>query len=275
MNLKYYLRGLGIGILVTSIIMLILSYQNRQPMTDSQIKQRAKELGMVDENTTLSSLKDDKNDIEVVKLDETQDEKATEEPGPIDNEDEKINTEDENKDTNEAATDNTEANELVDTIESDTDLDHIENMLDEADAYLEDKNNSSKKETPTPKVTPTKEPSKTTEPVKTKEPESTKEPKASASPKVEATKTPKATPTKEPKEDVSANAGETVTLVISSGESSYTVAKNLAKLGIIDDANAFDDYLCSTGVDRRIRTGTFEISKNSSNEDIAKKISGK
>ena len=48
MKLRYYLRGLGIGIVVTAIIMSF----TRQPekLTDAQIKIRALELGMVEES---------------------------------------------------------------------------------------------------------------------------------------------------------------------------------------------------------------------------------
>lgn len=54
MKLKFYLRGLGIGILVTAVIMGIVSSRSRQ-MTDEEIKARARELGMV-ESTTLSAM---------------------------------------------------------------------------------------------------------------------------------------------------------------------------------------------------------------------------
>ncbi|MCH5274784.1 MAG: hypothetical protein J1E65_03000 [Lachnospiraceae bacterium] len=54
MKLKIYLRGLGIGILVTAVIMGIASSRRRQ-MTDEEIKARARELGMV-ESTTLSAM---------------------------------------------------------------------------------------------------------------------------------------------------------------------------------------------------------------------------
>ena len=54
MKLKYYLRGLGIGIMVTAVIMSFI----RQPeeLTDAQIKARARELGMIEENV-LADLK--------------------------------------------------------------------------------------------------------------------------------------------------------------------------------------------------------------------------
>ena len=61
MKLKYYLRGLGIGMIVTALI-LGISFSNRQEqtaqgMTDDQIRERAAELGMVDSSElTLAAL---------------------------------------------------------------------------------------------------------------------------------------------------------------------------------------------------------------------------
>ena len=46
MRLKYYLRGLGIGILVTTIILTIAGH-NRNKISDEEIKIRAEKLGMV------------------------------------------------------------------------------------------------------------------------------------------------------------------------------------------------------------------------------------
>ncbi len=54
MKLRYYLRGLGIGILVTVVILTIAGL-GKNPMTDEEIKNRAKELGMV-ESTVLSGM---------------------------------------------------------------------------------------------------------------------------------------------------------------------------------------------------------------------------
>lgn len=48
MRLKYYLRGLGLGIAVTATIMSISATRNKGTMTDAQIMARARELGMVD-----------------------------------------------------------------------------------------------------------------------------------------------------------------------------------------------------------------------------------
>ena len=63
MKLKYYLRGLGIGILITTVI-LSLAGVGRKNMTDEEVVKRAKELGMV-ESTLLSDLPDQTKTDEV------------------------------------------------------------------------------------------------------------------------------------------------------------------------------------------------------------------
>ena len=50
MKLKYYLRGIGIGILVTALIMGFTTRDSR-PLTDAEIKAAAAELGMVESDS--------------------------------------------------------------------------------------------------------------------------------------------------------------------------------------------------------------------------------
>ena len=50
MKLRYYLRGIGIGIIVTALMMGIATRDNA-PMTDAEIKAAAYALGMVDSNS--------------------------------------------------------------------------------------------------------------------------------------------------------------------------------------------------------------------------------
>ena len=47
MKLKYYLRGLGIGIIVTTVILMISFSGRSESLTDDEIIARAKQLGMV------------------------------------------------------------------------------------------------------------------------------------------------------------------------------------------------------------------------------------
>lgn len=48
MKLQYYLRGLGIGIVVTALIMGLTSKADDRPLTDAEIRALALNLGMVD-----------------------------------------------------------------------------------------------------------------------------------------------------------------------------------------------------------------------------------
>lgn len=54
MKIRYYLRGLGLGILVTAVFFM-LGGNSKQTMSDEMIKERAKELGMI-ENTVLADI---------------------------------------------------------------------------------------------------------------------------------------------------------------------------------------------------------------------------
>lgn len=53
LNLKYYLRGLGIGVVVTALIMGILAGK-KESISDEEVIERAKALGMTQESTLLS-----------------------------------------------------------------------------------------------------------------------------------------------------------------------------------------------------------------------------
>ena len=60
MKLRYYLRGLGIGILVTAVILTIV-LRGWNTMTDAEVVERARELGMEDkyEAGTLAQMNSD------------------------------------------------------------------------------------------------------------------------------------------------------------------------------------------------------------------------
>lgn len=65
-----------------------------------------------------------------------------------------------------------------------------------------------------------------------------------------------------------------VILKISGGDSSYSVSRKLAAAGLVEDAAAFDAFLCDNGYSRSIHTGTYEILPGTSEEEIAKMIAG-
>ena len=77
MKLKYYLRGLGIGIIITTIILMIANSGYKKELTDEEIIARAERLGMVmKEDPLFSNSKLDKDsesmvDTETVQESET------------------------------------------------------------------------------------------------------------------------------------------------------------------------------------------------------------
>ena len=204
MKLKYYLRGLGIGMIVTALI-LGISFSNRkdqtsQIMTDDQIRERAAELGMVDSSElTLAALQNsEKQPTEGTPEETTQ----TQEQNNI-----------------EAEPETTVPAETQATVEPET----------------------------------TQESEATTEPEKTAGPETTAEP--------EVTEAPQRT--------------QTASITIQRGDDSGSASRRLYEAGLVENAKAFDNYLCNNGYSRSINPGTYEIAPGASEEEIAKIITGK
>ena len=69
MKLRYYMRGLGIGVIVTAILMGIALGGDKEKLTDAEIIARAGELGMV-ESSVLADL--NKNKEQESKTEESQ-----------------------------------------------------------------------------------------------------------------------------------------------------------------------------------------------------------
>lgn len=61
MRLKYYLRGLGLGIIFAVIIMMIGFHGNKQSMSDTEIIEKAKTLGMVEAKNISGTVADECN----------------------------------------------------------------------------------------------------------------------------------------------------------------------------------------------------------------------
>ena len=203
MKLKYYLRGLGIGMAVTALI-LGISFSGRQgqeaqTLTDEQIRERASELGMVDSSElTLAALQNS------AQTQTTMEPEVTEEP----------------------------------------------ETMTEPEA--------------------TAEPETTTEPEATAEPEMTTEPEVTAEP--EMTTEPEAT---EAPELITAPEQSQTTITIKKGSDSGSVSRVLYEAGLVENAKAFDNYLCNNGYSRSINPGIYEIAPGTSEEEIAKIITGK
>lgn len=206
MKLKYYLRGLGIGMIVTALI-LEISFSNRQDqtsqiMTDDQIRERAAELGMVDSSElTLAALQN-----------------SAKQP--------------------------------------------TEGTPEETTQTQEQNNIEAEPETTVPAETQA-----------TAEPETTQEPEATAEPEPEKTAAPETTAEQEVTE--APQRTQTASITIQRGDDSGSASRRLYEAGLVENAKAFDNYLCNNGYSRSINPGTYEIAPGTSEEEIAKIITGK
>ena len=180
MKLKYYLRGLGIGILVTAVIMGVTQGSRKETLSDREIRERAAALGMVEPGNSLADLE------------------AAETPA---------------------------ATEIPEAIET---------------------------------------------PAATETPEAAETPAATEAPA--ATPEVTARPTQKPAEE---EEGSSYTFEIQAGDSSYQVAYRLQQAGLVADARDFDNYLCSKGYDRKLKTGSYEIPETATEEEISEILYGR
>lgn len=277
MKLRYYMRGLGIGIIVTAILMSVSLHSKTKPMSDSEVIERAKELGLeekydagvladgVSENTTEAKAEEKpKTEAKVeekqgsdAKVEEKleQDVKAEEklEPGEKADESTTQMVTEENKQAKDALERAQEAKDKAE--ESAKEATQKANAKAEDASKLKVESNAdTKKEETAVDGKPNKQPEE-------KKPEKVEEKKADE-PKVEETK--------EEEKAIPNNADTEI--VVSGGDGSFEVAKKLEKAGVIADSRAYDTYLCQKGYDRRITTGKHKIKKGATEEEIAKEL---
>lgn len=230
MKLRYYLRGLGIGIVVTAVI-LALTKGEGESLTDAQIKERAAQLGMVESGSLLLS------DLQEPNAEPSEPSGGLEEP-----ESEPSGGSEEPESVPSGGSEEPESEPSDGSEESETEL--------------------------------TDEGEKT-------EPDAADTPEGSETESADGGEE-SGTESTEPEEDLTTvpgnqgmEEGDLVTVTILSGASSYSVSKDLAEAGLIADAAAFDTYLCANGYAKSIRTGTYGITVGTSEEEIAKIITGK
>lgn len=220
MERKYYLRGLGLGIVVTAVIMGI-ALSGPRKMTDEEIIQRAKELGMV-EDTYLADVGADEE--------QTQGEQNIEDLDPAELP---------------AVTQEPESQ----PVKPEEDLEPAgEEELEPAAEEL-------------PSVA---------EPVEIELPETESAAEGPASEETPEENTNEMTR----QDDTSSSSVKIETITVVSGDGSYTVARKLKEAGVVMSAETFDTYLCEKGYDKRLRTGTFRIPADASDEQIARIITG-
>lgn len=246
MERKYYLRGLGVGIAVTAIIMGI-ALSGDQKMTDDEIIARAKELGMV-ENTVLAAPDGEEAGEENTDIqDET------------DSTDAAIMTGQDHTTADGAVADAGSEAAPADSAEP---ADEAKAPADNAESVDEVKNSADN-------VEPEEEPQNE---AASAQDNSDKAAAVNDHKEEQAERDGKADTPEKAKEIITSAAVKTIT--VNHGDGSYTVAKKLEDVGVVTSAITFDTFLCQNGYDKRLRTGTFSIPADASDEQIARIVTG-
>lgn len=248
MEKKYYFRGLGLGIIVTAVIMGIAlsGGTKKREMTDEEVIARAKELGMIEDTRLLEPSDEEGEDAKPEEGDAAAADTPVKKDVAVKTEAELAKKDAETpKDSSGAdVTAETEQKPTVDTPEpvqtttsktsTETKAKADTNEMNKQD----DEGNSAR--------------------TGTEQNDDTKPPSAGTGEGSDASPAP----------------GGTKSVTIVSGDSSYTVAKKLETAGAVSSASAYDTYLCERGYDKKLRPGTFQIPVGATEEQIAKIVTG-
>jgi outer membrane biosynthesis protein TonB len=245
MKLKYYLRGLGIGVAVTACILGLTA--SPREMTDEEVIARAKQLGMTEEEGVLSDMADTLEETENTPQEENKETDTT----PIQEGEESADQESE-----EAAAQDSEKTAAQDSEK--TAVPESEKDADQDSEEAADQKNE-----------------KTT--VQNSEKATDQENKTAA-----AQNSDKAAV--QGNEDTDTGALQTngdteevenyIVITINSGNGSGTVSQKLYEAGLVNSAADYDRYLTSNGYDRKLKVGNHEIPAGATEEEIARIICG-
>ena len=273
MKLKYYLRGLGLGIVLTAILMGVVLGRRTSKMSDEEVIKRAKQLGMVEAESTLSSYSETAKSPEVT--DETNN---TTPDTEVDQKGEEVSEEvheaessaaESVSEMDEASQESGETGENSESIESEEDVKLASNDAAETASTdvvgTEEKTEAAKEEQPDTKVNE----AQTSDTKTTLEDTTTDNSAAQAS--TEETASTETAPQEAAAAPATADSSDVsyVVVVLPSGSESDTCARILRESGVIEDGVAFNKYLVSSGQDRKIRSGTKQIPRGASFEEIA------
>ena len=231
MKLRMYLRGLGLGMIVTALVLSFGVKSENKTMTDAEVRARAKELGMVEESEKLK---------DAVSKEAVNGEEAAAEVTDSANEDEPA---EEVTEPNEVKADGTDKSE-----------EPVEVKKPEAA-----KDDAGKPE------------EVTEEPIKESSPEEKVEDDKDAA-EIDNKKEETKEAVRDEKKSEDDKSKKPYSLKIERGYSSDRVARILEDAGVIDNAAAFDRYLCSNGYDKRISVGSYQIPAGADYSTVAKLI---
>lgn len=234
MEKKYYFRGLGLGIIVTAVIMgIALSDGRKREMTDDEVIARAKELGMIEDSRLL-------------------------EPSG------------EEKETGKETADGQENGEEQVPVKTDAAAAKQEQKPG-GEAQGASKQTEEKPPAGTPE--PAAENDEADDP-SGNEGEASEETPESAAPAQETPQMDTNEMTKQDEELPKPEADGARSVTIASGDGSHTVAAKLAEAGVVSSADSYDDFLCANGYDKKLRPGTYQIPAQAGDEQIARIVTG-
>lgn len=261
MKLKYYLRTLGLAMMVTTLLLGAASPEGGAPMSDGEIRERAAQLGMIDaDSLMLSQLRQDPaEDGESKEKDPAgQNPVDGEEPGEGDTAGQNPEGEG-NSGEGDAAGQNPEGEGEPGGGDTAGQNPGEEGNSGEGDAAGQNPEgegepgggdaagqNPGEEENPGGGDPAEQEPAEGGEPGE--EDSAAQNPEAGGEPV------------------------ESVIITIKSGDTSVSVSRRLAEAGLVADAEEYDSYLCRGGYDKALSVGTYEIPIGSSEEEIAKII---
>ena len=252
MNLKYYLRGLGLGILVTALILSVAG-RNRRTMTDAEVKERAKELGMIENTVLLEKPEETESASETTANPESASETTA-------------NTES----VSETTADSDGEVQIGTDIGNNEDVSQGDLSKEETPKDNQPKEETSEEEKPQKGASQDTEPKDNTSQEVTDDPERPEELSKNNTEDTQGENDEKVTSAGEDQ-----SRTDEVTLTIVSGDTSYSVAKKLYELGVVPSVEQTDRFLCANGYDRTIRTGVYTIAPEETLESVAKRINGK
>ena len=254
MKLRYYMRGLGIGIFVTAILMALTIHGKTERLTDEQIIERAEALGM--EMKYSSDVLAD-----TVSENAAEDTKPAELPNQV---------KEETSLANQLQAEEMEENPLLAGAGVDFSADEQDNNVADTaqqDIYHEDPDAAERTEAKTD-TTDRKEQTQDGSAQENAAGEKNTAQNASADAKAAGQDEGVAGETSAA--DTQTVTGAAKQITVSSGDGSDTVARKLYEAGLISDASAYDRYLCQNGYDKKICTGVKTIPAGAGEAEIAR-----
>ena len=264
MKLRYYLRGLGIGIIVIAIIMSF----TRQPekLSDAQIKMRALELGMVEESV-LADLQNKKEESHIPAFEDivNVEEENTEESDTMAEESE--NAEESDSEAEEGNIASGESNSEVEegnsaSEESNSEAEEGNSVSGESNSETEGTNAAENSNTAAQEQNSAEQGNIVTEEQNNIE-ENNSDSVANADSNIGSVIV-------SPEEVVE----QYIVILVESGNGSEIISRRLYEAGLVNSAVEYNRFLVRNGYDRKLKVGNHEIPVGATEEEMAKILCG-